>query len=107
MKTTRLTSTILIAVVMHCYVFAVDLQAQTLEEENAKAMSHMDTETFKGKVVLNKAIVLDHQLEPFRKREKDKDGAYRMNLDPGMMQQLFDLSERGGDGRKKETGRDR
>ncbi|WP_149240746.1 hypothetical protein [Dyadobacter sp. 32] len=78
------------------------VHAQTFEEENARVMERMDTEGFKGKVLLNKAIALDYQLEPFRTREKDKEGAYVTHLDAMLLRQLIETSERGDmDGRKK------
>ena len=81
MRATIFTSTIYrVMVIILCYVVALDLRAQSFEEQNAKMMTRMDTESFKEKIVLNKAIALDHQLEPFRQREKDKDGAYRIHL---------------------------
>lgn len=59
-----------------CCVFAGNLRAQSFEEENTKVMERMDTQSFKGKVLLNKAIALDYQLEPFLTREKNKEGAF-------------------------------
>ncbi len=95
MRTVSNTSTSLYILTVILVVFPLALAAQTLEEENAKMMSQMDTESFRGKVVLNKAIVMEHQLEPFRRRIRDKDGSYRMYLEPNTIQDLFDICERG------------
>ena len=46
-------------IILICCALTIDLHAQTFEEENAKVMERMDTESFKGKVLLNKAIVLE------------------------------------------------
>ncbi|PWJ59667.1 hypothetical protein CLV98_102501 [Dyadobacter jejuensis] len=75
------TSIVLKIAVLLCLVCAANVHAQSFEEENTKVMERMDTESFKGKVLLNKAIALDYQLEPFRIREKNKEGTYVMHLD--------------------------
>ncbi|PWJ59665.1 hypothetical protein CLV98_102499 [Dyadobacter jejuensis] len=102
MKTIFLPHINLSYIVLICCALSIDLHAQTFEEENAKVMERMDTEGFKGKVLLNKAIALDYQLEPFRTREKDKEGAYVTHLDAMLLRQLIETAERGDmDGRKK------
>ena len=50
-------------VLMYC-TLSITLRAQDFEQENAKIMERMDTESFKGKDLLNKATALDYQLEP-------------------------------------------
>lgn len=95
MRTISTASTSLYILIIVFIILPLTLAAQTLEEENAKMMSQMDTESFRGKVVLNKAIVMEHQLEPFRRRIRDKDGSYRMYLEPNTIQDLFDICERG------------
>ncbi len=62
------TSIVFKMTVLLCCVMAIVAPAQSFEEENAKVMDRMDIEGFKGKVLLNKAIALDYQLEPFRTR---------------------------------------
>ncbi|WP_149240750.1 hypothetical protein [Dyadobacter sp. 32] len=71
MKIKYFTYAISATAILLCSIFQISLHAQSLDDENVKIMSRMDTESFKGKVVLNKAIVLEHQLEPFRKHKKD------------------------------------
>ncbi|PWJ59671.1 hypothetical protein CLV98_102505 [Dyadobacter jejuensis] len=58
------TSIVLKIAVLLCLVCAANVYAQSFEEENTKVMERMDTESFKEKVLLNKAIALDYQLEP-------------------------------------------
>ncbi|PWJ59669.1 hypothetical protein CLV98_102503 [Dyadobacter jejuensis] len=96
------TSIVFKITVLLCCVCAAKVYAQTFEEENTKVMERMDTESFKEKVLLNKAIALDYQLEPFRTREKNKEGTYVMHLDARLLRQLIETAERGNmDGRKK------
>ncbi len=71
MKIKYFTYAISATAILLCSIFQISLHAQSLDEENVKIMSRMDTESFKGKIVLNKAMVFEHQLEPFWKREKD------------------------------------
>ncbi len=78
-------------IILICCALTIDLNSQSFEEENAKVMERMDTESFKGKVLLNKAIVLDYQLEAFYTREKNKEGAYVMHLDAMLLRQLIIL----------------
>ncbi len=77
------------------FLFVVNVHGQSFEEENAKVMERMDTESFKEKVLLNKAIVLDYQLEPFYTREKNKEGEYVTHLDAMLLRQLIETAERG------------
>ena len=75
------------------FVFVINVQGQSFEEENAKELSRMDTESFKGKVVLNKAIALNDHLEIFRNREKNKESAYQIHIEPRLMFDLMDMAE--------------
>jgi hypothetical protein len=55
---------------------ALSLSVYAQNEEHEKKLREMDVSVFGNKTLLNKAIVIDEMLEPFREKQKDKEGKY-------------------------------
>jgi hypothetical protein len=68
--------------------------AQT--DSNEEKLREMDTSVFGDKAFLNKAIVIDEMLQPFREKQKAKDGQYIYKTGTSWFSELFNLAE-GGD----------
>ena len=75
--------------------------AQDVKEQ----LAQIDTTAFKGRVFLNKAIVIKELIDPFIKQEKNKEGVKAIRLSPQYFKTLSETLERADlQGRAKPLG---
>lgn len=67
-----------------------NIQAQDVKEQ----LAQIDTTAFKGRVFLNKAIVIKELIDPFTKQEKSADGVKAVRLSPQYFKALSETLER-------------
>ncbi len=68
--------------------------ARSQSEDNAEALSKMDLTVFGEKAFLNKAIVIDEMFEPFREKQKSKEGSYVYQAGREWFGEIFNVIER-------------
>lgn len=69
--------------------------AQSIEEENEKKFSQMEQSSLRGKVLLNKAILLKEFIDPFESQYKDKEGNTWTAINTETFEELINIAERG------------
>lgn len=86
-------------ILFHCaLLFLLDLLAanfSTIQAQDIKEqLAQLDTTAFKGRVFLNKAIVIKELIDPFIKQEKSKDGVKAIRLSTRYFKALSETLER-------------